>query len=66
MYFDHTHIHTGVLLLLLFAVIVSDLASCAPLNHTTDANSSELFEGNIVISEEMIHQYYNITNFEQK
>ena len=64
-----THTYTGVLLLLLFAVIASDLASSAPLNHTTnktETTTEELFEGDIVISEEMIRQYYNITDFEHK
>ena len=65
----HTHTHTGVLLLLLFAATASDLVSSAPLNHTTNNTETiteELFEGDIVISEEMIRQYYNITDFEHK
>ena len=55
--------------MLLFAAIASDLTSSAPPNHTTnktETNTEELFEGDIVISEEMIHQYYNITDFEQR
>ena len=53
----------------LFAATASDLASSAPLNHTTnktETTTEELFEGDIVISEEMIRQYYNITDFEHK
>ena len=57
------------MLLLLYGAIASDLVSCAPLNHTTkktETTTEELFEGDIIISEEMIRQYYNITYFEQK
>ena len=41
---------------------------CAPLARTkNDTNQSgELFEGDIVISEEMIRHYYNITDYELK
>ena len=55
--------------MLLLAAIASDLTSSAPLNHTTnktETTAEELFEGDIVTSEEMISQHYNITDFEQK
>ena len=34
--------------------------------HSIDvSDGQELFEGDLKISEEMIHRYYNITNFEK-
>ena len=39
------------------------------MNHTInkmETTTEKLFEGDIVISEEMIRQYYNITDFEQR
>ena len=45
-----------------------EYTDCAPLARTkNDTNQSgELFEGDIVISEEMIRHYYNITDYELK
>ena len=58
----------GVAVLLLVLAAIVEHTDCAPLAGTKNdtKRDEELFEGDIVISEEMIRHYYNITDYELK
>ena len=58
----------GVAVLLLVLAAIVEHSDCAPLAGTKNdtKRDEELFEGDIVISEEMIRHYYNITDYELK
>ena len=54
--------YSGLAVLLVLLAAIVQYTNCAPLA----TKNEDLFEGDILISEEMIRRYYNITDYEVK